>query len=161
MLYYDIILSPIGQLLILLGDKGLKRILFEDQISTANIPNEWQKNPKRLKAVTKQLHAYFDQKLTKYNLNLNPDGTEFQKKIWTHLLDIPFGELRSYRDIAKAIGNPNACRAVGMAISKNPIPIIVPCHRVIGKNGKLTGYAGGIDIKIKLLKIEGFNRNNE
>ena len=81
-------------------------------------------------------------------------GTEFQKKVWKKLCDIPYGETRTYKDIAIAIGNPKACRAVGMSNNKNPITIAVPCHRVIGANGKLVGYAGGIEMKKKLLEIE-------
>lgn len=84
-------------------------------------------------------------------------GTEFQKKVWKELLNIPYGETRSYKDIAIAIGNGKACRAVGNANNKNPIAIIVPCHRVVGSNGSMTGYAGGLDIKEKLLKIEKYN----
>lgn len=158
MYYYDIISSPIGQLLLVSGEKGLKQISFEDQIQKVRISDDWKKNPDKLKPITEQLLAYFDQELTKFTLELDPDGTVFQKQIWNQLYDIPFGELRSYQDIANAIEKPNACRAVGMANSKNPIPIIVPCHRVIGKNGKLTGYAGGLDIKAKLLEIEGINQ---
>ena len=158
MFYYDIISSPLGQLLLVTSEKGLKQISFEDQIQKMTISDDWEKNPDKLKPVTEQLLAYFNQKLTKFTLELDPDGTIFQKQIWNQLSNIPFGELRSYQDIANAIDKPNACRAVGMANSKNPIPIIVPCHRVIGKNGKLTGYAGGLDIKAKLLEIEGIDQ---
>lgn len=161
MLYYDIISSPIGQLLLLASDKGLKKILFEDQFDHENISGDWQKDSTKLEDVKTQLLGYFDQKLTTFRLELDPDGTVFQKQIWKQLEEIPFGEVRSYQDIANAIEKPNACRAVGMANSKNPIPIVIPCHRVIGKNGKLTGYAGGLENKAILLQIEGIDQENK
>lgn len=107
-----------------------------------------------LNKAVQQLEAYFNGTAKNFDLPLCPKGTEFQKKVWQALQQIPYGETRCYQDIAAAIGNENASRAVGMANNKNPIPIIIPCHRVIGKNGKLVGYAGGIDIKEKLLKLE-------
>jgi methylated-DNA-[protein]-cysteine S-methyltransferase len=100
------------------------------------------------------LNAYFAGKLSKFSLPLDFVGTEFQKKVWAALLTIPFGETRSYSDIARQIGNPKAVRAVGAANGKNPISIIAPCHRVIGANGKLTGFAGGLEAKACLLAIE-------
>jgi len=112
-----------------------------------------------LKEAIKQLNEYFDGKRSSFDLKLQLQGTEFQKKVWNALIEIPFGETRSYGEIAKIIGNEKASRAVGMANNKNPIPIIVPCHRVIGANGKLVGYAGGVDIKEKLLNIEKNNIN--
>ena len=110
-----------------------------------------------LKEAIKQLNEYLDGKRTLFDLPLEPKGTEFQKKVWNALKEIPYGETRSYGEIAKIIGNEKASRAVGMANNKNPIAIIVPCHRVIGANGKLVGYAGGLDIKEKLLKLESKN----
>lgn len=103
----------------------------------------------------KQLTEYFEGKREDFNLPLAPEGTPFQKKVWKALQEIPYGETRSYQDIAVAVGNPKGCRAVGMANNRNPIPIIIPCHRVIGKNGKMVGYGGGLDKKMKLLKLEG------
>ncbi|MDO5305693.1 MAG: methylated-DNA--[protein]-cysteine S-methyltransferase, partial [bacterium] len=99
-----------------------------------------------------------DRKRTVFNLKLAPKGTPFQKKVWAELLKIPYGKTVSYQDIAVSIGNPDACRAVGMANNKNPIPIFIPCHRVIGKNGNLTGYAGGLDCKQALLEIENISQ---
>ena len=107
-----------------------------------------------LKEAIKQLNEYLDGKRSSFDLMLEPTGTEFQNKVWNALKEIPFGETRSYGEIAKIIGNEKAARAVGMANNKNPIPIIVPCHRVIGTNGKLVGYAGGLDIKERLLNLE-------
>ena len=102
-----------------------------------------------------QLKEYIDGQRKQFDLPLNLKGTAFQKKVWGELAKIPYGETRSYKDIAIAIGNEKACRAVGMANNKNPIPIVVPCHRVVGSNKKLVGYAGGLDLKEKLLNIEG------
>lgn len=107
-----------------------------------------------IKEAIRQLDEYFQGKRSVFDLPLEPKGTEFQKRVWNALKEIPFGETKSYGDIAKIIGNEKAARAVGMANNKNPIPIIIPCHRVIGANGKLVGYAGGLHIKEKLLKIE-------
>ena len=107
-----------------------------------------------IKEAMRQLNEYFQGKRSLFDLPLEPKGTEFQKRVWNALKEIPFGETKSYGDIAKIIGNEKAARAVGMANNKNPIPIIIPCHRVIGANGKLVGYAGGLDVKEKLLKIE-------
>ncbi|MDF2617091.1 MAG: Methylated-DNA--protein-cysteine methyltransferase [Sedimentibacter sp.] len=101
-----------------------------------------------------QLNEYLEGKRNSFDLPLNPKGTEFQKKVWAALCDIPYGETRSYKQIAESVGNPKACRAVGMANNKNPIMIFIPCHRVVGSDGSLTGYAGGLDMKEKLLSLE-------
>lgn len=107
-----------------------------------------------LKEAYKQLKEYFSGKRKVFQLPLAPKGTDFQEKVWKALQEIPYGRTYSYKDIAIKIGNINACRAVGMANNRNPIPIIIPCHRVIGTNGKLVGYGGGLKIKEMLLKIE-------
>ncbi len=104
--------------------------------------------------VAKELEEYFRGERKKFDIEYELEGTEFQKKVWQALLTIPYGETRSYKDIAIAVGNPKASRAVGMANNKNHIAIIVPCHRVIGSNGKLVGYAGGLDVKEALLRVE-------
>lgn len=101
-----------------------------------------------------QLKAYFAGKLTQFDLSLAPEGTPFQQSVWNALLTIPYGETTSYSAIARQIGRPNAIRAVGAANGANPIPIIIPCHRVIGSNGKLTGFGGGLPTKEHLLKLE-------
>jgi len=103
---------------------------------------------------TGQLRAYFNGERTHFDLKLNMKGTDFQKKVWQQLVKIPYGETISYGELAKRIGNPKASRAVGMANGKNPISIIVPCHRVIGKNGSLTGFGGGIAVKEHLIEME-------
>ncbi len=111
------------------------------------------------KKVFQELAEYFAGKRTLFSIICNPQGTEFQKQVWKALCDIPYGQTRSYKDIAKAIGNEKACRAVGMANNKNPISIIIPCHRVIGSNGKMVGYGAGVDKKIYLLRLESDQHN--
>ena len=108
-----------------------------------------------IKETYKQIEEYLLGNRKKFIVPIKLKGTEFQKKVWNALLEIPYGETMSYKQIAEKIGNPKACRAVGMANHNNPIAIIVPCHRVIGSNRKLVGYAGGLDVKQKLLEIEG------
>jgi methylated-DNA-[protein]-cysteine S-methyltransferase len=102
----------------------------------------------------RQLGEYFTGGRTRFELPLEPRGSEFQKKVWRTLTEIPFGQTRSYFDIAKTIGSPRACRAVGAANGKNPLPIVIPCHRVIGKDGTLTGFGGGLETKATLLALE-------
>jgi len=113
-----------------------------------------------LKKANQQLQEYLIGKRKIFDLPLAPRGTEFQQKVWSSLQEIPYGKTNSYKDIAKNIGNIKACRAVGMANNKNPILIFIPCHRVIGANGKLVGYAGGLNVKEKLLEIEKQNANS-
>lgn len=110
-----------------------------------------------IKEAAKQLCEYLDGHLQNFDLPLAPKGTDFQQKVWKTLQAIPYGETASYKEIAIRIGNPKACRAVGMANNKNPIAIVIPCHRVIGANGKMVGYAGGLNIKENLLELESKN----
>jgi methylated-DNA-[protein]-cysteine S-methyltransferase len=107
-----------------------------------------------LQEAEKQLREYFDGRRKQFDLPLHPEGTEFQKKVWQALLTIPYGETRTYKEVAELVGNVNATRAVGGANNKNPLGIVVPCHRVIGANGKLVGYAGGVECKAYLLHLE-------
>jgi methylated-DNA-[protein]-cysteine S-methyltransferase len=107
-----------------------------------------------LRETERQLNDYFAGKLKEFSLKFDSSGTDFQRKVWRALAAIPFGETLSYREIAQQIGRPEAARAVGAAIGRNPVSIIVPCHRVIGSNGKLTGFAGGVETKAALLKLE-------
>jgi len=111
-------------------------------------------DPSATEEVDRQLREYFDRKRDRFDLRWAPQGTAFQQRVWNILVEIPFGVTRTYGDLAKEIGNPNASRAVGRANATNPIPIVVPCHRVIGTNGTLTGYAGGLGMKEGLLKFE-------
>jgi methylated-DNA-[protein]-cysteine S-methyltransferase len=108
--------------------------------------------------VAAQLEAYFARELQAFDLALAPEGTEFQQRVWRGLCEIPYGATVSYSDLALRVGNPRACRAVGLANGRNPIPIVIPCHRVIGRNGTLVGYGGGLPIKQTLLALEGRQR---
>ena len=148
--------SPVGKLKLIASDHGLKAILWEN-----DNPNRVRLNPGLednhhpiLLEAEHQLNDYFAKKRTTFSIPLDFTGTEFQKKVWAALLTIPFGETRSYGQIAEQVGHPKASRAVGAANGKNPISIIAPCHRVIGSTGKLTGFAGGLETKAILLALE-------
>ena len=145
---YSEIESPVGRLL-LSGEPGCLRVL-----SFGGQPKEtWREDPTPFQQVIEQLRAYFEGELHEFSVALDPEGTPFQTRVWRELERIPYGETISYGQLAERIGNPKASRAVGLANGSNPIPIIVPCHRVIGSNGKLTGYGGGLPIKEKLLAL--------
>lgn len=152
--YYD---TQIGKLGIREDEIGITNIYFREINIGGDVVLE--ESPLIKKAYV-QLKEYMEGKRTTFDLTLNLKGTEFQKKVWIELTKIPYGETRSYKDIATAIGNENASRAVGMANNKNPIPIIIPCHRVVGSNKNLVGYGGGLYIKEKLLNIEGISVKN-
>jgi len=151
---YTMIESPIGPLLLVADDRGLRSIEFVNGKSTVRADPQWNANPEPLREAIYQLRAYFAGKLEAFDLPLTPAGTPFQLTVWKRLCEIPYGETISYGELARRIGNPNASRAVGLANGSNPIPIVIPCHRVIGSNGKLTGYGGGLPIKEKLLALE-------
>lgn len=152
--------SPLGELTLLASEKGLAGMWFDRQ---EHLPkrNNWQRceantSPDILKTAFSQLQDYFAGKLQRFDLPLDlSNGTAFQQSVWQALLTIPFGSTTSYGEISQIIKNPKAVRAVGGAVGRNPIGIIVPCHRVIGKDGSLTGYAGGLDRKLTLLQLEG------
>jgi methylated-DNA-[protein]-cysteine S-methyltransferase len=151
--------SPIGLIHVVADEKGIKKIeLFEeDWLCYIKENKELKEDVEICRDAIKQLDEYFKGTRKVFDIPLSIDGTEFRKKVWKTLLDIPYGETRSYQYVAEAIGNPKAVRAIGQANRANPVPIIIPCHRVIGKNGDLVGYAGGrTNIKLKLLEIEGF-----
>lgn len=148
--YYE---SPIGTIEITATDEALTSLVFREAIQPI-------KNNPILSATSAQLDEYFNGERRSFNLPLTATGTEFQRRVWCQLRAIPYGETRSYSDIANNLNNPKAVRAVGSANGKNPISIIVPCHRVIGSNGRLTGYAWGTDKKAWLLKHEAANRAN-
>src|SRR3954462_8281299 len=146
--------SPVGPLQLVARDCGLCEIQFVNGRNSVRREPDWQEDAGVLQEVTRQLHAYFAGELESFDLSLAPQGTPFQQKVWGELYKIPYGETISYGELAWRIRNPNASRAVGLANGSNPIPIIIPCHRVIGSNGKLTGYGGGLPIKEKLLALE-------
>ena len=155
-LYSKEIDSPVGLLKLVAHDQALVAVLWENEspnrVRVATLIED-QNHPVLLKT-QQQLREYFNQTRTIFDLALDFQGTDFQKKVWQALLTIPFGETRSYKQIAEQIGNVEAVRAVGAANGKNPISIIAPCHRVVGANGKLVGFAGGLENKEILLKIE-------
>ena len=139
--------SPLGPLLLSSNEAGLCEIQFVNGRHSARVEPEWHENAAALKEPVRQLRAYFAGELEDFDLPLAPRGTEFQQNVWAELCKIPYGETISYGELARRIGNPNASRAVGLANGSNPIPVVIPCHRVIGANGKLTGYGGGLPIK--------------
>lgn len=152
--YYKEIKTPVGKLKIICNDNGLAAILWENDKRIHLSPLIEDKNHPVLLEAEKQLKEYFSGERKKFDLKLDAAGTDFQKKVWKALTTIPFGKTWSYGELAKKIGNPKASRAVGAANGKNPISIVVPCHRVIGSSGKLTGFAGGLKNKEVLLNIE-------
>lgn len=143
--------TPIGDICIMANDNAITGVNF----GARDIGES--KETELIKRAHEQLSEYFEGKRKRFSLPLEPVGTEFQKSVWDALRAIPYGRTRSYKQIAQAVGNKNACRAVGMANNKNPIPIFIPCHRVIGADGSLTGFAGGLDVKEKLLAMEKEN----
>jgi methylated-DNA-[protein]-cysteine S-methyltransferase len=153
-LAYTSMESPIGPLLLAGDQGGLHMVYFVNGRRPKSLPRAWVEDKKPFKEVIRQLKTYFDGKLTDFDLPLVLDGTEFQLLVWRSLQKIPYGETISYGQLAKRIGSPDAARAVGLANGSNPIPIIIPCHRVIGSNGDLTGFGGGLPIKKKLLALE-------
>jgi len=148
--------SPVGKLKLVASDRGLTAILWEndDPKRVRLKPLTENKEHPVLLETERQLNEYFAGKRKRFSLNCDCPGTAFQKDVWQALATIPFGETRSYAQIARQIGRPKAARAVGAANGKNPISIVVPCHRVIGSNGKLTGFAGGLETKTSLLRME-------
>ncbi len=153
-LAYTSMESPIGPLLLDGNELGLHLVYFVNGMRPMSPPRTWIEDKKLFKEVVHQLTTYFEGKLTDFYLPLVLDGTQFQRLVWSNLQKIPYGETISYGQLADRIGSPKAARAVGLANGSNPIPIIIPCHRVIGSNGDLTGFGGGLPIKKKLLALE-------
>jgi methylated-DNA-[protein]-cysteine S-methyltransferase len=156
-LAYKIIESPVGKLKLVASDKGLVAILWDnDRPHRGVLLSDLVANDKHpiLVDTERQLREYFAGKRKTFAVSLDMRGTRFQKDVWEALLAIPFGETRSYGQLAKQLGNPQATRAVGAANGSNPLSIIVPCHRVIGSSGKLTGFGGGLEAKAHLLNLE-------
>ena len=150
--------TSIGRIGIIDNDEAITGLLFADDASIA-VEGACMNETALIKQAAAQLMEYLAGKRRKFEIPLAFEGTAFQRKVWESLVRIPYGETRSYREIAESIGQPKACRAVGMANNKNPVAVIVPCHRVIGANGKLVGYAGGLGIKQKLLELEKEYKN--
>jgi len=152
---YTYLDTPIGPLLIA-GDREAIRLIAFPKNGKAQRPEpEWTESSRgTVGEAVRQLREYFEGRRKEFDLPLAPEGTPFQKTVWRHLCDIPYGETISYGELARRTGNPKASRAVGAANGANPIPVVIPCHRVIGANGKLTGFGGGLPVKEKLLALE-------
>ncbi|MDT5147854.1 MAG: methylated-DNA-[protein]-cysteine S-methyltransferase [Mycobacterium sp.] len=153
MIQYRTIESPIGPLTLAGRDSVLTHLRMVDQTYEPSRA-DWSSDRKAFGDAVEQLHAYFAGELTDFDIELDLHGTEFQRRVWEALLTIPYGETRSYGQIAQQIGAPGSARAVGLANGHNPLAIVVPCHRVIGAGGSLTGYGGGLDRKRTLLDLE-------
>jgi methylated-DNA-[protein]-cysteine S-methyltransferase len=151
---YTRIDSPVGKLLLAADAQGLRQVSFESSKRATPVQSQWKEDNSPFAEVIRQLQAYFSGELKHFDLPLAPEGTEFQLRVWNSLRTIPYGETISYSQLAQKIGNPQAVRAVGLANGCNPIPIIIPCHRVIGSDGSLTGFGGGLANKQKLLALE-------
>ena len=151
---YDIIKSPIGLITLASNGEALSFVGLPEARYPLNIPSEWTRSPQAFVEAKRQFDAYFAGELMEFDLPLEPHGTEFQQRVWMALRTIPYATTISYAELARRIGNPKASRAVGLANGANPLSIIVPCHRVIGANGSLTGYGGGLEAKKYLLDLE-------
>jgi methylated-DNA-[protein]-cysteine S-methyltransferase len=152
-MHYAVMNSPMGPLTVASTEKGIASIQFGNTLPAGVVAE-----PAANQETVDQLAEYLEGRRTQFDLPLDVDGTDFQKAVWKELQRIPYGETRSYGEIAKAIGRPGAARAVGMANHDNPLAVVIPCHRVVGSNGSLTGYAGGLDLKAQLLSIESRHR---
>ena len=153
--YYD---SPLGTVTLQANEQGLLGVWFETHTTKPEDLGIQEDSFPIFQSVKDQLDRYFAGEAVQFDLPIAAKGTPFQQSVWHALTTIPYGETWSYAQLADAIGNPKAVRAVGLANGKNPVSVIVPCHRVIGKNGKLTGYAGGVERKQRLLAIEGIGQ---
>jgi len=153
-IYYTWFESPIGPLLLAGADSKLKLVSFAKGRHARQVDPDWIEDASVFAEAIDQLQRYFAGNLETFDLPLLLEGTTFQKKVWTALKDIPYGETISYKTLAQRVGSPKAVRAVGAANGANPIPIILPCHRVIGNDGSLTGFGGGLPLKQKLLALE-------
>lgn len=158
-IHYADMASPVGTLRLIADDEGLREIWFEREGRAETVQPNWvhagaSKLPATIAAARKQLQEYFAGEREQFELPLHPLGTPFQLAVWQQLRLIPYGTTISYGELARRVGNPAASRAVGAANGRNPLSIVVPCHRVIGSNGSLTGFSGGLPIKLKLLALE-------
>lgn len=153
-MFFSYMNSPVGRLLLAADGEALKLISFETGRHVRQPDAGWRRDETPLRDAMRQLDEYFAGERRDFDLPLRPDGTAFQQSVWQALRDIPYGETESYGALAKRIGKPKAVRAVGASNGLNPLPIVLPCHRVIGANGNLTGYGGGLEVKQKLLALE-------
>ncbi|WP_275060714.1 methylated-DNA--[protein]-cysteine S-methyltransferase [Ferrimonas lipolytica] len=153
-MFYSELVTPLGKVLIVGDEQGLRQVAFQHGAQPQRIEADWQRNDQALAQARQQLCQYFAGERQQFELTLAPKGTEFQQQVWRALVEIPYGQTASYGEVANQIGKPKAVRALGAANGKNPLAVVVPCHRVIGANGTLTGYAGGLALKAQLLQLE-------
>lgn len=158
---YTNIPSPIGELLLTTDGEAIRGLYIQDGLAAVEPDAAWRRDDGAFADARAQLGEYFAGERTEFDLPLAPDGTEFQRRVWDELRAIAYGETRSYAELARAVGKPGAARAVGSANGRNPITVIVPCHRVIGSSGDLAGFSGGIERKRLLLDLEATRRGAE
>ncbi|OGO27550.1 MAG: cysteine methyltransferase [Chloroflexi bacterium RBG_16_54_18] len=151
---YTIMTSPLGRILVARNAEGLTCINFQDGTEAVSPQAGWRERASDLADATAQLEAYFRGELQQFEIPLAPYGTTFQRQVWQTMRAIPYGQTLTYAELARRVGRPQAARAVGGASSCNPLPVVVPCHRVVGSDGSLTGYAGGLHLKQALLDLE-------
>jgi methylated-DNA-[protein]-cysteine S-methyltransferase len=161
MRYYDTFESPHGQMLLVATEDGVSGVYFGGQKYFPKTAKEWQRDARHapLKQVKRELQEYFAGRRKRFQVALDPDGTPFQRSVWKAISTVRFGETITYGELARRAGHPGSARAAGAATGRNPIGIIVPCHRIMGANGTLTGYAGGLERKRALLALEGVGRD--
>jgi len=163
MLYYDYYPSPRGRILLVADDQALTGVYFAGQKYHPRIDKKWKRADKHkpLRQAKRELSEYFDGKRTQFSVKVAPQGTPFQRAVWKSIASVEFGQTIAYGELAERAGYPGSARAAGAATGRNPISIIVPCHRIVGSNGSLTGYAGGLAKKRALLTLEGRLMNEE
>ena len=156
MRYYDFYASPQGQMLLVAHEEGLAGVYFDGQKYLPQVASQWRRDAQHaaLRQAKRELAEYFGGERKRFDVALAPEGTPFQRSVWKAIASVGFGETISYGELAKRAGCPGSARAAGAATGRNPIGIIVPCHRIVGSNGSLTGYAGGLDRKRALLALE-------
>jgi methylated-DNA-[protein]-cysteine S-methyltransferase len=152
--HFAVMDSPFGRILLAANGRGLKHLNFQDGARPLAPGEDWREDAVPFSEAIAQLKAYFRGESTRFDLQLAPGGTPFQQRVWRLLQAVPYGSTASYAQLAEQIGNPKAVRAVGAANARNPLPILIPCHRVIGSDGALTGYGGGLNLKCRLLELE-------
>ena len=151
---YDCLDTDLGRILLVSDEQGIRLARIERRGRERRVSAEWRRDPDALAEACRQMREYLAGQRTQFDLPLAPAGTEFQKKVWSELRRIPYGETISYGELARRVGNPRGARSVGAANGRNPLPVLIPCHRVIGSNGDLVGYGGGLPMKRSLMELE-------